>query len=101
MTTRINKGYITAIIMTGSVLAGTPALAKMDPQAQLPATVHQAETLKKVSDQAEGAFTSSKKKAAGVTEPLNDDRNVPATIHQEEAIAGYDDARDASTDRIN
>lgn len=101
MNALLNKGTITAAILAGSAIAGTPALAKMSSAVQAPATVHQAETLKKVPNQAEDAFTSSKKKAAGVTEQLNNDLNLPATIHQEETIAGYDDDREDDTERVN
>lgn len=101
MRTLMNKSYITAIVAAGLALVSAPALAKTNMEVQAPATVHQAETLKKIPDWAENTFASSKKKAAGITEQLNDDMNVPATIHQEEAIAGYDDAREDDTERVN
>lgn len=97
----MSKGYITAIVATGLAFMSAPALAMNKLEVQAPATVHQSETLKKIPDQAEEAFTSSKKKAAFVTEPLNNDKQAPATIHQEEVIADYDDARDDDKKRVN
>lgn len=87
----MSKTYFTAIVLAGLGLASTPVMAKSNPEVYAPATEHQSETLKKVPDQAEESFTSSKKKAVFTAEPINNDRNVPATIHQEQAIAGYDD----------
>ena len=96
-----SKSYITAIVATALAFMSAPALAMNNMEVQAPSTVHQAETLKQIPDQGEQAFTSSKKKAAFVNEPLNNDKQIPATIHQEEAIAGYDDARDEGTSRVN
>lgn len=101
MRTMMSKGYITGIVAAVLAFMSVPALAMNNWSVQAPATEHQSETLKKLPDQAEEAFTSSKKKATFVAEPLNDDMQLPATIHQEETIAGYDDAREDDTIRVN
>lgn len=80
----VNKGYLAAALLSCLPLVATPVLANTEVWA--PATEHQAETLKKLPDEGEEAFTSSKKKAAGTTEELNDDKYFPATVHQEETM---------------
>lgn len=84
MRTLANKGYLTATLLSCLPLVAAPVLANTEVWA--PATEHQAETLKKLPDEGEEAFTNSKKKAVGTTEKLNDDKSFPATVHQEEAM---------------